>query len=325
MSATLSGRQRQRQTKPRPLPIAYRAFARNRSAHFLSPPRHDREPPPGSGRFRREIGLKHFFAQLRRNSRPAILHHNFEPSVGARQPNLYPPSVRLRLNRIDDQVRKNFAQRLFRRERENLFRGPLEFKPHIPPLRIVTKQNRRLIRQRHRRHPLPIHRRFGVSQQLRELRAHPIDLAHHQRRIASHVYRQVRIFQLHLQHRLHRTQRVSQVVRNIRRHLPQRRHPLPLRPFPFEAHFVLNQSRQVNHPRQLLAQKSQRRRRLPRQIRSGRRGFEQSDFFAILFQPYGGGVSQASRRLQSRKRTVRSQRNSHRRQPEFLSNPPFSL
>ena len=53
-------------------------------------------------------------------------------------------------------------------------------------------------------------------------------------------------------------------MRNARRQLSHQREPLPLRQFPFEAEFLLNEPAQIERSRQLLAQELQRRPRVSR-------------------------------------------------------------
>ena len=162
-------------------------------------------------------------------------------------------------------------------------------------------------------------------QQLRQLRAHAINLAHDQSTVAPHIQRQIRIFQLHLQHRLHRAQRIPQIVRHARRHLPQHCHPFALRKLSLQPQLVFDQPRQVHHPRQLFCQKFQRRRRLARQIRSGRRRLQHADFLPILHQPHLRRVPQPSRRFQCFQRRIARNRNPHRRQSKFLPYPRLGL
>ena len=109
----------------------------------------------------------------------------------------------------------------------------VEFEDDVSPLRVVAEQHGSLLRNRDRSHALAIHRRLCKIQQLLQLRTHPVYLANNQRTVVAQIGWQIRIFELHLQYRFHRAQRIAQIVRHGRGHLPEQSEPLALRQFTF--------------------------------------------------------------------------------------------
>src|SRR5579872_75966 len=310
-------------------PVTHRTLPRNRAAHFHHAPLNNRQPQSRAARLRRKKWLKQFRARIRCNAGPVVdnLHAHRTAASPHRHANF--PTVALRFNRIHHQIRDNVRPSLFRSDDNGLTSNVVrcEFQPHIPPFRISPQQRYDLLRNRRNRNssravvsanPWP-----SVTQQLRQLVAQPIHFANNNFAILAHARRQIAFLEQRLQNSFHRADRIPQIVRNTRRHLPHQRQPLAFAKLALQTQLLPNQTAVIDERRQLLGEKFQRHRCFAHQHRARRTRLQHTNFFAPVFQRKLDAMPQPSRRPQRRPISSAWQRQTRHRQTKFLANPPL--